>query len=78
MFVEEVDATLVDALGDGLANLVRAPALDHIQSRPTVLCLGSGGSSDEETVPELSLEVVLLDVICQEGGNLPIDNVLDY
>lgn len=47
MLVEEFDPALVDALGDGLADLVRAAALYHIQSRPAVLGLGSGGGSDE-------------------------------
>lgn len=71
MLIEKVDATLVDSLGDGLADLVGASPLDHVQLRPAVLGLDTGRGTDEEVVLELALEVVLLDVIGQEGGNFP-------
>lgn len=71
MLVEEVDAALVDALGDILADLVRRPSLDHVEGSPAVLGLGTGRGADEEAVLELSLEVVLLDMVGEENGNLP-------
>ena len=55
VLVEEVDAALVDTLGNGLADLMGTPALDHIKSRPAVLGLGSGRGSDKKAVLELSL-----------------------
>lgn len=71
MLVEEVDAPLVDALGDGLADLVRAPPLNHVEAGPPVLRLGARRRADEERVAELALEVVLLDVVGEEGGDFP-------
>lgn len=71
MLVEEVDAPLVDALGDGLADLVRAPPLNHVEAGPPVLRLGAGRRADEERVAELALEVVLLDMVGEEGGDFP-------
>lgn len=76
MLVEEVDATLVDTLGDGLADLMGTPALNHIKSRPAVLGLSSGRGSDKKAVLELSLQVVLFDVVGEEGGHLPVDGWL--
>lgn len=40
MFVEEFDLPGIDTLGNFLADLVRGPPLDHIQSRPSILRLG--------------------------------------
>lgn len=71
MLVEEVDAPLVDTLGDGLSDLVRAPALNHVEAGPPVLRLGARRRADEERVAELALEVVLLDVVGEEGGDFP-------
>jgi hypothetical protein len=39
MFIEEVDVAIIDAFGDLLANLMRRPPLDHVESRPSVLGL---------------------------------------
>lgn len=39
MFIEELDLTVVDPLGNLLADLVRASAFDHVQPSPAVLCL---------------------------------------
>lgn len=72
MFVEKVDGAIVNALGDGLADLVRTPALDHVQAGPAVLRLGARRGSDEERVAQLALQVVLLDVVGQEGGHFPV------
>ena len=72
MLVEEVDAALVDALGDGLADLVRAPPLNHVETGPPVLRLGAGRRADEEAVAQLALQVVLLDVVGEERGDLPV------
>jgi hypothetical protein len=64
MLIEELDISIVNALCDFLSDLMRTPPLDHIQSRPSVLCLSAGRRSNEQVVLQLSLEVVLLDVIC--------------
>ena len=45
VLVEEVDAALVDALGDGLADLMGTPALNHIKLGPAVLGLSSSSGS---------------------------------
>lgn len=63
MLVEKVDAALVDALGNGLADLMGTPARDHIKFRPAVLGLSSGRGSDKKVVLELSLQLVLFDVV---------------
>ena len=72
MLVEEVDATLVDALGNVLADLVRSATGDHVESSPAVLGLGAGRGTDEEAVLELALEAVLLDVVSEHSRDLPV------
>ena len=72
VLVEEVDATLVDTLGNVLADLVRRAALDHVESSPAVLSLGTGGGTDEKAVLELTLEAVLLDVVSEHSRDLPV------
>lgn len=42
---------------------MRVPPVDHVELCPSVLYLRSAGSSYEEVELELTLEVVLLDVI---------------
>ena len=71
MLVKEVDLAVVDTLGDGLSDLMGTSPLNHVEAGPPVLCLGAGRSTDEQAVPELALEVVLLDVIGEEGGDFP-------
>lgn len=71
VLVEEVDTARVDALGNVLADLVRASAVDHVELGPSVLSLGAGGGADEQRVLELALEVVGLDIVGHGGGNLP-------
>lgn len=72
MLVEEVDAARVDALGNVLADLVRASAVDHVEGGPSVLSLGTGRGANEERVLELALEVVLLDIVGHGDRDLPI------
>ena len=64
MLIEELDLTVVDSLGNLSADLVRAAALDHVQARPAVLGLCAGRGAHEQVVLELSLQVVLLDMVC--------------
>lgn len=78
MLVEEVDATLVDALGNVLADLVRSATGDHVESSPAVLGLGASGGTDEEAVLELALEAVLLDVVSEHSRNLPVAHGLAF
>ena len=63
MLVEELDISIVDSFGNFLANLMRRPALNHIQACPSILSLGARGRADEEVVLELTLEIVLLDMV---------------
>jgi hypothetical protein len=72
MLVEELDVAVVDTLGDFLTNLMRRPALDHIETCPSVLGLSTRGSTDKEVVLQLALEVVLLDMVGQSSGDFPI------
>lgn len=55
MFIEELDLTSVDPLGDFLSDLVRTPSLNHIESRPPVLRLCPRRRPDEEGVLQLAL-----------------------
>jgi len=71
VLVEELDVAIVDPLCNLLADLVRTTAFDHVQLRPSVLCLCSRRGSDEEVVFELALKAILLDMIGQGGGYLP-------
>lgn len=71
MLIEELNLASVDSLGDLLSDLVRAPSLNHVQASPAVLRLCTGGSAHEERVLELSLQVVLLDVVCQGSWDFP-------
>jgi hypothetical protein len=70
MLVEELDVPVVDPLGDVLADLVGSPALDHVESRPPVLRLRAAGGADKERILQLSLQVVLLDMVGKRGGYL--------
>lgn len=70
MFVEELDVSVVDALGDFFADLVRAASFDHVVARPSILGFGTRGSAHEEVVFKLALEVVLFHVLGQGGGDL--------
>lgn len=71
MLIEELHLTRIDALGDLLADLMRTPTLDHVETRPAVLGLRARRRADEEGVLQLALERVLLDVVRQRRGNLP-------
>lgn len=75
MLVEEVDATRVDSLGNVLADLVRASPVDHVESSPSVLRLGTCRGADKERVLHLALEVVLLDIVGHSGRDLPEEAV---
>ena len=53
-------------------DLMRTPPFDHVQPRPSVLGLGSGRSSYEKRVLELSLQTILLHIIGQGCWDLPV------
>lgn len=72
MLVEKVDASRVDSLGNILADLVRASSVDHVESSPSVLGLGTCRGADEEGVLHLALEVVLLNVVGHGSWDLPV------
>lgn len=71
MLIEELDIAVVDSLCDFLSDLVRAAALNHVQAGPAALGLCAGGGTDKQVVLQLSLEAVLLDVVCESSGNHP-------
>lgn len=71
MLIEEVNVAVVNSLGNLLANLVRRTALDHVQVSPARLRVSTSGGTDEEAVLELSLQVVLLDMVGESQRNLP-------
>ena len=75
MLIEELDLAIVDALGDLLADLMRAATLDHVETSPAVLRLRAGRSTHEEGVLQLALQVVLLDVVSQGGRDLPTSSL---
>jgi hypothetical protein len=74
MLIKEIDLAVVDTLGNFLSNLMRASTTDHVQLRPSVFSLGSRGGSDEETVFQLSLEIVFLDMVGKHGWNFPVQD----
>lgn len=76
MLIEELDIPVVDPLRDLLADLVRTPPLDHVQPRPTVLDLRAGAGPHEEGVLELPFKRVLLDMVCQSGGDFPRESLV--
>lgn len=63
MLVKEVDATLVDTLGNGLSNLMRSTTVNHVQIRPSVLSIGTRRGTNEKRISQLTLEVVLLNMV---------------
>lgn len=71
MLIKKVDLPRVQPFGNRLANLVRTTALNHVQIGPAALRLGTGRGTHEQLVSQLALEVVLLDMVCQCGGNFP-------
>lgn len=64
MLVEEHGSSVVDGLGDWLADLMRRSTQKHVEVGPSGL-LGSRRSTHEQVERELSLQVVLLDVVGQ-------------
>jgi hypothetical protein len=72
MLVKELDGTIIDALGNGLSDLVGTPSLDHVQLGPTVFGFSARGRAYKEAITKLALEVVLLDMIGEERRYLPI------
>lgn len=64
MLIEEVDLARINALGNLLAHLVRATALNHLQVCPAILGFRTRRSTHEERVLQLSLQVILLDMVC--------------
>lgn len=50
VFIEEVYVSIIYSFGNLLTYLVRRTPLDHVQTRPSVLSLGAGGSADKEVV----------------------------
>lgn len=79
MFVEEFDPPLVYALGNLLANLMRGPPLNHVESCPSILRLGTRRGTDEQRVLQLPLQAILLHMVGEGGGNLPehLDQLTD-
>lgn len=71
MLIKELDLTNIDTLGNLLADLMRTPPFNHVQPRPPVLCLRARGGTNEQGVLQLSLEVVLLDMISESGRHFP-------
>lgn len=71
MLIKKVDLPRVQPFGNRLSNLVRTTALNHVQIGPAALRLGTGRGTHEQLVSQLALEVVLLDMVCQCGGNFP-------
>jgi hypothetical protein len=72
MLVEELDVAIVDTLSNLLTNLMRRPALDHVQSCPSVLCLGARRCANEKIVLELALQAVLLDMVGEGSWDFPV------
>lgn len=63
MLIEELDIPIVDSPGNLFPYLMRRPALNHIQTRPSILSLRARRRADKEVVLEFALEVVLLNMV---------------
>ena len=72
VLIEELNLAIIDPLGNFFSDLVRATALNHVQASPSILRLCAGRGTHEEGIFELALQVVLLDVVCECGGNHPM------
>ena len=72
MLVEELDVAIVDAFCNLLADLMRRPTLDHVQTSPSVLSLSARRGTDKEIILHLALKVVLFYMIGQGGRDLPV------
>jgi hypothetical protein len=78
MFIKELDIRLINTPGNLLSNLMRAPPLNHIQFRPTILRLSPGGRAHEKGVFHLSLQAILLYVIREHFGDLSTFKLHQY
>ena len=76
MLVKEVDSAFVYSPGNGFSDLMGGAALNHVQFRPSILGLGAGGRTDEEGIPQLSLQFIFLDVAGQVHGHLSNETLL--
>jgi hypothetical protein len=63
MLIEKLDVAIVDALGNLFADLMRRPALDHVQACPSILSLGARRRANKKIVLELAFELVLFDMV---------------
>jgi len=75
MLVEELDVAVVDAFCNLLADLMRRPTLNHVQTSPSVLSLSARRGTDKEIILHLSLKVVLFHMVGQGGRDLPVRDV---
>lgn len=64
MLIEELDIARIKSFGDFLAHLMGTATLDHVQPGPPILCFRAGRRSHEEGVLQLSLQAILLNVVC--------------
>lgn len=69
MLIEKLDVAIVDASSNFLADLVRGPPLDHIETCPSVFGLSAGGGANEQVVFELALEVVFFNMVGKSSGD---------
>lgn len=72
MLIEELDVAIVDTFCNLLADLMRRPTLNHVQTSPSVLSFSARRRTDEKIVLQLALKVVLFDMVGQGGRDLPV------
>lgn len=72
MFVEKLNISIVYPFRNLLSYLMRTPSLNHVQFRPSIFCFRAGRGAHEKGVFQLTLQRVLLDVICEHGRDLSI------
>ena len=70
MLIKKVYPALIDTFGNLFPDLMRTSTLDHVQSCPSILRLGSAGGSHKQRVLELPLEVVLFHMVGQSCRDL--------
>jgi hypothetical protein len=71
MLIEKFDVSVVDTLRNLFPDLMRRSPLDHVQTCPSVLGLGTRRRTDEKVIFQLTLQVVLFNMVGQGSRDLP-------
>jgi hypothetical protein len=75
MFISKSNTTLIDALLDAFAYLMRVTSINHIQLGPAVLTLGTRRGTHKEIEFQFALKTILFNMVGKsKGDHLGISN----